>query len=108
MPLKKYKEFLSIANGVNKGFARIYVLAYEIVNYTNNNIEWCPFFQDPSPVFSFFNNHSSSPSKIKISSIETSKYFSILSASSRLGLYLLFSIAVSVCLVTCKSSAIFN
>ena len=40
MPLKKYKEFVGIANGVNKGFARIYVLAYEIVNYTDNNIDY--------------------------------------------------------------------
>ena len=40
MPLKKYKEFLGITNGVDKGFARIYVLAYEIVNYTDNSIDY--------------------------------------------------------------------
>lgn len=38
MPLKKYKEFLGVSNGPDKGFARIYVLAYEIVNCTDNNI----------------------------------------------------------------------
>ena len=40
MSLQKYKEFLGIANGVDKGFARIYVLAYEIVNYTDNRIDY--------------------------------------------------------------------
>ena len=40
MPLKKYKKFLGISNGVDKGFARIYVLAYEIVNYTDNHIDY--------------------------------------------------------------------
>lgn len=40
MPLEKYREFLGIANGVDKGFARIYVLAYEIVNYTDNSIDY--------------------------------------------------------------------
>ncbi len=39
LSLKKYKRFLGIANGNYKGFARIYVLASEIVNYTNNKIE---------------------------------------------------------------------
>ena len=39
MPLKKYKNFLGIANGKYKGFARIYVLAAEIVAYTDNKIE---------------------------------------------------------------------
>ena len=39
MTLKRYKEFLSIDNGKEKGFARIYVLASEIVNYTDNHIE---------------------------------------------------------------------
>ena len=39
LSLKKYKRFLGIANGNNKGFARIYVLASEIVSYTNNKIE---------------------------------------------------------------------
>ena len=38
MPLKKYKQFLGISNGADKGFARIYVLAYEIVNYTDSHI----------------------------------------------------------------------
>ena len=39
LSLKKYTRFLGIANGNYKGFARIYVLASEIVNYTNNKIE---------------------------------------------------------------------
>ena len=37
--LKKYTKFLGIENGVNKGFARIYVLASEIANYTDNKID---------------------------------------------------------------------
>ena len=40
MSLKKYKKFLGISNGVDKGFARIYVLAHEIINYTENNIDY--------------------------------------------------------------------
>ena len=39
LTLKKYKNFLGIANGKYKGFARIYVLAGEIVAYTDNKIE---------------------------------------------------------------------
>ncbi len=39
LSLKKYTHFLGIANGAYKGFARIYVLASEIVNYTNNKID---------------------------------------------------------------------
>ena len=39
MPLKKYKQFLGISNGIDKGFARIYVLAYEIVSYSDNIIK---------------------------------------------------------------------
>ena len=39
MNLKKYKEFPSIASGIYKGFARIYVLAQEIVAYTDNKID---------------------------------------------------------------------
>ena len=39
LTLKKYKNFLGIANGKYKGFARIYVLAAEIVAYTDNKIE---------------------------------------------------------------------
>ena len=39
LPLKKYKNFLGIANGPYQGFARIYVLASEIVAYTDNKIE---------------------------------------------------------------------
>lgn len=35
---KKYTNFLGIANGVNYGFARIYVLATEIVSYTDASI----------------------------------------------------------------------
>ncbi len=39
LSLKKYTSFLGIANGTYKGFARIYVLASEIVAYTDNRIE---------------------------------------------------------------------
>ena len=39
MPLKKYINFVGIANGGYKGFARIYVLASEIIAYTDNKIE---------------------------------------------------------------------
>ena len=39
LTLKKYKNFVGIANGHYKGFARIYVLAAEIVAYTDNKIE---------------------------------------------------------------------
>ena len=39
LTLKKYTNFLGIANGPYKGFARIYVLATEIVAYTDNKIE---------------------------------------------------------------------
>ena len=39
LTLKKYTNFLGIANGPYKGFARIYVLASEIVAYTDNKIE---------------------------------------------------------------------
>ena len=38
MPLKKYKKFSKIANGPYMGFARIYLLANEIVAYTDNKI----------------------------------------------------------------------
>ena len=38
MPLKKYTQFLGIGSGIDKGFARIYVLAHEIVNYSDNHI----------------------------------------------------------------------
>ncbi len=40
LPLKKYKQFLGISNGVDAGFARIYVLAYDIVNYSDNRIDF--------------------------------------------------------------------
>ncbi len=36
---KEYINFLGIANGANAGFARIYVLANEIVNYSDNKID---------------------------------------------------------------------
>ena len=36
--LKKYKDFPGIANGMYKGFSRDYVLASEIVGYTDNKI----------------------------------------------------------------------
>ena len=39
LTLKKYKNFLGIANGTNYGFARIYVLATEIVSYTDSKID---------------------------------------------------------------------
>ena len=39
LTLKKYTNFLGLANGPYKGFARIYVLASEIVAYTDNKIE---------------------------------------------------------------------
>ena len=39
LPLKKYTQFLGLANGNYEGFARIYVVASEIVNYTNNKID---------------------------------------------------------------------
>lgn len=39
MPLNKYKELPGIANGVYVGFARIYVLASEIVAYTDSKID---------------------------------------------------------------------
>lgn len=39
MPLKKYKELPGIANGVYEGFARIYLIASEIVAYTDNKID---------------------------------------------------------------------
>ena len=38
LTLKKYTNFVGIANGPYKGFARIYVLASEIVAYTDNKI----------------------------------------------------------------------
>ena len=39
LSLKKYTNFVGIAHGTYKGFARIYVLAAEIVAYTDNKIE---------------------------------------------------------------------
>ena len=39
LSLNKYTNFVGIANGEYKGFARIYVLATEIVAYTDNKIE---------------------------------------------------------------------
>lgn len=39
LSLKKYRSFLGISNGMYKGFARIYVLATEIVAYTDNKID---------------------------------------------------------------------
>ena len=38
MNLKKYKEFPKVATGIYKGYARVYVLASEIVAYTDNKI----------------------------------------------------------------------
>ncbi|MCF0124996.1 MAG: hypothetical protein HUJ68_04450 [Clostridia bacterium] len=39
LSLKKYENLLGLGNGQYKGFARIYVLAGEIVAYTENKIE---------------------------------------------------------------------
>ena len=39
LTLKKYTNFVGVSNGAYKGFARIYVLASEIVAYTDNKIE---------------------------------------------------------------------
>ena len=39
LSLKKYTNFVGIANGQYKGFARIYVIASEIVAYTDNRID---------------------------------------------------------------------
>ena len=39
LTLKKYTSFLGIANGKYQGFARIYVLASEIVGFTDNRID---------------------------------------------------------------------
>lgn len=39
LSLKKYKNTLGLANGMYKGFARIYVLASEIVAYTDSKID---------------------------------------------------------------------
>ena len=38
LTLKKYTDFLGLANGRFKGFARVYVLATEIVAYTDGKI----------------------------------------------------------------------
>lgn len=38
MTIKKYTDFVGIANGKYQGFARVYVVASEIVNYTDNKI----------------------------------------------------------------------
>ena len=39
LPLKKYKNFIGMANGEYKGYARIYCLAAEIVLYTDGKLE---------------------------------------------------------------------
>ena len=39
LPLNKYKKFLAIANGPDKGFARIYVLCSEIISYMDYKID---------------------------------------------------------------------
>ena len=39
LPLNKYINFVGIANGEYQGFARIYVLAFEIIAYTEGKIE---------------------------------------------------------------------
>lgn len=40
MPLKKYMQFLALSNGQDKGFARVYVLAHQIINSTDSNIDY--------------------------------------------------------------------
>ena len=39
LTMKKYTNFVGIKNGIYDGFARVYILASEIVNYTDNKIE---------------------------------------------------------------------
>ena len=39
MPLKKYRNFIGLENGTYKGFARAYVLAGEIVAYTDGVVD---------------------------------------------------------------------
>lgn len=39
MTIRKYKNFVGIKNGQYAGFARVYVLATEIMSYTDNKIE---------------------------------------------------------------------
>ena len=39
MPLKKYVKFAGISNGIHAGFARSYVLAMQIVAYTDAKID---------------------------------------------------------------------
>ena len=50
MTVKKYTNFVGIANGKQQGFARIYVLASEIVNYTDNKI-------NKETIFSLYNQN---------------------------------------------------
>ncbi len=38
LPLNKYLKFVGIENGSNRGFARIYVIANEIIGYTDGNV----------------------------------------------------------------------
>ena len=39
LPLKKYTNFIGLANGTNSGFARVYVVASEIISYTDSKID---------------------------------------------------------------------
>ena len=39
LSLKKYTNFVGLSNGIYKGYARIYVLASEIIAYTDGKIE---------------------------------------------------------------------
>ncbi len=39
LTLKKYTRFVGIANGANKGFSRAYVLAREIISYTDGKVD---------------------------------------------------------------------
>ena len=58
MSLKKYTNLLGIANGINYGFARIYVLAAEIISYTDaivtddNLIDLLRSYQEKKKFFS--------------------------------------------------------
>lgn len=39
LSLNKYKNLVGISNGIYNGYARIYVLAYEILAFTENNVD---------------------------------------------------------------------
>ena len=39
LPIKKYTNFIGLENGANAGFARVYVIAKEIISYTDSKID---------------------------------------------------------------------